>query len=214
MPIFASLLCGFVFGCGLTISGMIQPAKVLGFLDLFGIPSGAWDPSLVVVMAAALAVASIGYALLGSRTPLFEKESLWRCASIRPRLGTGWTLSRTGDRRPIDAIGSGDRFRDSDGNRHARPRPLVVARHCSRSARNSWCQRRGWLDLSEDQLRLMFGSAAVRSRRAERRAQARATVPASLSAVLDASMMIVASCSESWRLSVSQRLSGRPESVR
>jgi len=77
MPIFASLLCGFVFGCGLTISGMIQPAKVLGFLDLFGIPSGAWDPSLVVVMAAALAVASIGYAFLGSRTPLFEKESLW-----------------------------------------------------------------------------------------------------------------------------------------
>ena len=77
MPIFASLLCGFVFGCGLTISGMIQPAKVLGFLDLFGIPSGAWDPSLAVVMAAALAVASIGYALLGSRTPLFEKESLW-----------------------------------------------------------------------------------------------------------------------------------------
>ena len=77
MPIFASLICGFVFGCGLTISGMIQPAKVLGFLDLFGIPSGAWDPSLAVVMAAALAVASIGYALLGSRTPLFEKESLW-----------------------------------------------------------------------------------------------------------------------------------------
>ena len=77
MPILASLVCGFVFGCGLTISGMIQPAKVLGFLDLFGIPSGAWDPSLVVVMAAALAVASIGYALLGSRTPLFEKESLW-----------------------------------------------------------------------------------------------------------------------------------------
>ena len=36
MPIFASLLCGFVFGCGLTISGMIQPAKVLGFLDFFG----------------------------------------------------------------------------------------------------------------------------------------------------------------------------------
>jgi uncharacterized membrane protein YedE/YeeE len=77
MPIFASLLCGFVFGCGLTISGMIQPAKVLGFLHLFGIPSGAWDPSLAVVMATALAVASIGYALLGSRTPLFEKENFW-----------------------------------------------------------------------------------------------------------------------------------------
>ena len=40
MPILASLVCGFVFGCGLVVSGMIQPGKVLGFLDLFGIPSG------------------------------------------------------------------------------------------------------------------------------------------------------------------------------
>ena len=55
MPILASLICGFVFGCGLVVSGMIQPGKVLGFLDLFGIPSDAWDPSLAVVMAAALA---------------------------------------------------------------------------------------------------------------------------------------------------------------
>jgi uncharacterized protein len=77
MPIFASLLCGFVFGSGLVISGMTQPAKVLGFLDVFGIPSGAWDPSLAVVMAAALIVASIGYGLLRTRPPLFEKEYLW-----------------------------------------------------------------------------------------------------------------------------------------
>jgi len=76
MRIFASLLCGFVFGCGLTVSGMIQPAKVLGFLDVFGIRSGDWDPSLAVVMAAGLAVASIGYALVRRRSPLFEKESL------------------------------------------------------------------------------------------------------------------------------------------
>jgi uncharacterized membrane protein YedE/YeeE len=55
---------------------MVQPAKVLGFLDLFGIPSGAWDPSLAVVMAAALAVAGLGYALLGTRPPLFERQSL------------------------------------------------------------------------------------------------------------------------------------------
>ena len=77
MPILASFLCGFVFGCGLVISGMIQPAKVLGFLDFFGIPSGTWDPSLGVVMAAALAVASLGYALHGTRQPLFERQSLW-----------------------------------------------------------------------------------------------------------------------------------------
>jgi uncharacterized membrane protein YedE/YeeE len=77
MPIFASLVCGFVFGCGLTVSGMIQPTKVLGFLDVFGIPSGAWDPSLAVVMAAGLTVTSIGYMLVRRRSPLFEKESLW-----------------------------------------------------------------------------------------------------------------------------------------
>ncbi|MFZ0113354.1 MAG: DUF6691 family protein, partial [Xanthobacteraceae bacterium] len=53
-------LCGLIFGFGLLISGMMQPTKVLGFLDLFG---GAWDPSLAVVMAAALIVAAVGYAL-------------------------------------------------------------------------------------------------------------------------------------------------------
>jgi len=77
VPILASLVCGFVFGCGLVVSGMVQPAKVLGFLDFFGIPSGAWDPSLAVVMAAALAVAGLGYAQLGTRPPLFERQSLW-----------------------------------------------------------------------------------------------------------------------------------------
>lgn len=100
MPIVASLLCGFIFGCGLTVSGMIQPAKVLGFLDIFGIPSGSWDPSLAVVMAAGLAVSAIGYAALGTRSPLFEKNSLWPTKRDidRPLLagavlfGLGWGL--------------------------------------------------------------------------------------------------------------------------
>ena len=43
MPALASLICGYIFGWGLLISGMIQPTKVLGFLDFFGIPNGAWD---------------------------------------------------------------------------------------------------------------------------------------------------------------------------
>jgi uncharacterized membrane protein YedE/YeeE len=77
MPIVASFLCGLVFGGGLVISGMTQPAKVLGFLDFFGIPTGTWDPSLAVVMAAGLIVASVGYGLLRTRPPLFEKENLW-----------------------------------------------------------------------------------------------------------------------------------------
>jgi uncharacterized protein len=63
MPILASLLCGLVFGLGLLISGMTQPAKVLAFLDVFG----GWDASLAVVMAAALAVSHLGYVLARRR---------------------------------------------------------------------------------------------------------------------------------------------------
>jgi uncharacterized membrane protein YedE/YeeE len=59
-PIIAALGSGLVFGLGLVISGMTQPSKVLGFLDVFG----AWDPTLAVVMAGALAVAAPGFALL------------------------------------------------------------------------------------------------------------------------------------------------------
>ena len=63
MWIIAPFLCGLIFGVGLLISGMVQPTKVLGFLDIFG----AWDPSLAVVMAAALAVYVPGFMLAGRR---------------------------------------------------------------------------------------------------------------------------------------------------
>ena len=53
-----ALACGLVFGAGLAISGMTNPAKVLGFLDV----AGAWDPTLVFVMGGGLAVTSVGYA--------------------------------------------------------------------------------------------------------------------------------------------------------
>jgi uncharacterized membrane protein YedE/YeeE len=68
MLVLASLLCGFVFGLGLLISGMTQPSKVLGFLDIFGARAGNWDPSLAVVMAAALAVSGVGYMLAQRRS--------------------------------------------------------------------------------------------------------------------------------------------------
>ena len=64
MLILACLVSGFIFGLGLLISGMTQPTKVLGFLDIFG----AWDPSLAVVMAAALAVSGVGYILAQQRS--------------------------------------------------------------------------------------------------------------------------------------------------
>ena len=52
MRIWVALACGMLFGAGLTLSGMTDPAKVVGFLDVFG----AWDPTLVVVMSSALLV--------------------------------------------------------------------------------------------------------------------------------------------------------------
>jgi len=56
---FAAISCGFVFGMGLLVSGMANPAKVLAFLDL----SGAWDPSLALVMAGAIIIAVPGFAV-------------------------------------------------------------------------------------------------------------------------------------------------------
>jgi uncharacterized protein len=54
---------GLVFGLGLLMSGMASPAKVLAFLDV----AGAWDPSLALVMAGAVAVGSIFFAIAGRR---------------------------------------------------------------------------------------------------------------------------------------------------
>ena len=59
----SALLAGLLFGLGLLLSGMADPAKVLAFLDL----AGAWDPSLALVMAAAIAVALPGFALAGRK---------------------------------------------------------------------------------------------------------------------------------------------------
>ena len=100
MPALASLACGFIFGLGLVISQMVSPAKVLAFLDFFGIPNGTWDPSLAVVMAAGLTVASIGYGWLRPRQPMFAAQSRWPTATAidRPLLtgaalfGIGWGL--------------------------------------------------------------------------------------------------------------------------
>lgn len=58
-----ALVCGVVFGAGLAIAGMTNPAKVLAFLDL----AGAWDPTLAFVMGGALAVSAVGYAIARRR---------------------------------------------------------------------------------------------------------------------------------------------------
>jgi uncharacterized protein len=64
MFVFTSLLAGLVFGLGLIVSGMTNPAKVLGFLDL----TGAWDPSLALVMAGAIGVSFFAFLIAKNRT--------------------------------------------------------------------------------------------------------------------------------------------------
>lgn len=90
----AALLCGLIFGWGLLISGMVQPSKVIGFLDI----SGAWDPSMGVVMAAALATSGIGYKLIAFRErPLLAVQRLWPTKSdIDAQLVTGAVLFGVG----------------------------------------------------------------------------------------------------------------------
>lgn len=94
----AALAAGLLFGMGLTLSRMVDPAKVLGFLDI----AGNWDPSLTLVLAGATGTAAIGFRLvLGRRSaPLFaETFSLPTARDINPRLvigaaifGVGWGL--------------------------------------------------------------------------------------------------------------------------
>jgi len=93
----ASFVCGLIFGFGLLVSGMTQPVKVLGFLNIFG----RWDPTLAFVMAAALVVSGIGYALLRQRKrPVLAAQYLWPTRTdIDRRLvvgsvlfGIGWGL--------------------------------------------------------------------------------------------------------------------------
>ena len=98
MSIFTALLSGLIFGLGLILSGMANPAKVLGFLDL----AGNWDPSLMFVMGGAIGVASVGFALAARRkvTPAGEPIKMPTARHIdRPLIvgallfGIGWGLA-------------------------------------------------------------------------------------------------------------------------
>jgi uncharacterized membrane protein YedE/YeeE len=65
----SSLICGLLFGAGLAASGMTNPAKVIGFLDLFG----NWDPDLLFVMGSAVLTTVISFRfVLKRKTPLFH----------------------------------------------------------------------------------------------------------------------------------------------
>jgi uncharacterized membrane protein YedE/YeeE len=85
-----ALIAGIVFGVGLVISQMVNPQKVLGFLDLFG----QWDPSLAFVMGGALVVTTIGYRLvMRSEQPVFtEKFHLPTNSRVDAKLAVGSVL--------------------------------------------------------------------------------------------------------------------------
>lgn len=93
-----SLIFGTLFGLGLTISGMVLPARVLGFLDV----TGDWDPSLALVMGGALLVFIPGYLFLvkpRARSLAGEAFHLSKKRQLDPRLllgsalfGVGWGL--------------------------------------------------------------------------------------------------------------------------
>ena len=72
MLTFTALLSGLVFGLGLIVSGMANPDKVLGFLDL----AGRWDPSLAFVMAGAIAVGFLAFVVANKRTVSFMGSAM------------------------------------------------------------------------------------------------------------------------------------------
>lgn len=98
MGILIHLVAGLLFGFGLILSGMADPAKVLNFLDI----TGSWDPSLAFVMAGAITVTAIGYGLALRRpAPVFEDvydlPAKWpidaRLIAGAALFGMGWGMS-------------------------------------------------------------------------------------------------------------------------
>ncbi|MBS1187436.1 MAG: rane protein [Burkholderiaceae bacterium] len=114
MSMLISLLAGLLFGFGLILSGMGNPAKVLGFLDL----AGSWDPSLALVMVGAIAVGYIAFrlggrratSLLGFQMQIPANRKLDRRLLIGSALfGIGWGLAGICPGPAIVLLGSGVR---------------------------------------------------------------------------------------------------------
>jgi uncharacterized membrane protein YedE/YeeE len=113
MYAFTSLIAGLVFGLGLIVSGMANPAKVLGFLDL----AGRWDPSLAFVMAGAIAVGFVAFAVARTRTLSFlgTEMKLPTARHIDRRLvgggllfGVGWGIAGFCPGPALVALGMGE----------------------------------------------------------------------------------------------------------
>ena len=113
MKLFAAFVSGLIFAVGLVLGGMTQPAKVIGFLDFTG---GAWDPSLALVMAGALAVYGLGFRLVTRRSsPILEASfQIPERSDLPARLfvgavffGVGWAISGFCPGPALVSLGSG-----------------------------------------------------------------------------------------------------------
>ena len=109
----SALLSGLVFGLGLIVSGMDNPAKVLGFLDL----AGEWDPSLALVMGGAIAVGFFAFSIAKNRTRSFigAEMKLPTASTIDSRLlagsalfGAGWGVAGFCPGPGLVALGMGE----------------------------------------------------------------------------------------------------------
>jgi uncharacterized protein len=113
MRLLSAFAIGLIFGLGIAISGMINPAKVLNFFDL----AGTWDPSLAFVMAGALAVAIPGYRfVLGRHGPTFAPGFQLPDTRVMDRrlilgsatFGVGWGVAGFCPGGALPALGLGD----------------------------------------------------------------------------------------------------------
>ncbi|CAG9187637.1 DUF6691 family protein [Cupriavidus pinatubonensis] len=112
MTAITALLAGLLFGVGLMVSGMANPAKVLGFLDL----AGTWDPSLAFVMGGAIAVGTIAFVVAKRRKRSFLGLPVQLPASTTVTLrlvlgsaafGVGWGLAGFCPGPALVALGAG-----------------------------------------------------------------------------------------------------------
>ena len=113
MQVLAAVIAGALFGAGLTVSRMVDPQKVLGFLDVAGIAKGTWDPTLLMVF-------------IGALPPMFLAYRLRRGRLSRPALAASYAVSERSD---IDArlIGGSAIFGIGWGLAGVCPGPAVTA---------------------------------------------------------------------------------------
>ena len=131
MATFFAFVAGLIFGIGLIVAGMVNPAKILGFLDI----TGQWDPSLALVMVGAIAVGLVAFTLARRRTmsalglPMrlptasaIDARLVGGSLRVRDRVGARRVLSWPRDRRARRGLRQGSCVRCRHAYRHGRIR--------------------------------------------------------------------------------------------